>query len=131
MLDILGPDRRQFLKVGALGSLTLADVLRLRAQGPTPAAPPKSVIMVYLPGGPSHIDMYDLKPEAPVEFRGEFNPIATNIPGIQISEHMPLQARMMDKLSIVRSLVANDEHSDSYVMTGYTENTNRTATGGQ
>ena len=83
--------------------------------------------MIYLPGGPSHMDMYDLKPDAPVEFRGEFRPIATNVPGISISEHMPLQARMMDKLSVVRSLVANDEHSDSYVMTGYTENANRTA----
>ncbi|QDU23634.1 DUF1501 domain-containing protein [Urbifossiella limnaea] len=131
-----GVSRRNFLQVGAFGAgLTLADVLRARAASQAPGAParstPKSVIMVYLPGGPSHMDMYDLKPDAPVEFRGEFRPIATNVPGIQISEHMPMQARMMDKLSIVRSLVANDEHSDSYVMTGYTENTNRTATGGQ
>ncbi len=131
-----GVNRRNFLRVGAFGAgLTLADMLRARAATQAPGAPTrstqKSVIMVYLPGGPSHIDMYDLKPEAPVEFRGEFRPIPTNVPGIQISEHMPQQARMMDKLSIVRSLVANDEHSDSYVMTGYTENTNRTATGGQ
>jgi hypothetical protein len=75
--------------------------------------------------------MYDPKPDAPAEFRGEFRPIATSVPGVQISEYMPLQARMMDKLAVVRSLVSNDEHSDSYVMTGYTENTNRTATGGQ
>jgi hypothetical protein len=131
-----GVNRRNFLRVGAFGAgLSLADMLRARAATQAPGAPTrstqKSVIMVYLPGGPSHIDMYDLKPEAPVEFRGEFRPIATNVPGIQISEHMPLQARMMDKLSLVRSLVANDEHSDSYVMTGYTEQTNRTATGGQ
>lgn len=132
-----GLNRRNFLQVGAFGAgLTLADVLRARAAGSTGSsgaslAPPKAAIMIYLPGGPSHIDMYDLKPEAPAEFRGEFKPIATNVPGIQISEHMPLQARMMDKLSIVRSLVANDEHSDSYVMTGYTEQVNRATSGGQ
>jgi hypothetical protein len=61
-----------------------------------------------------------------MEFRGEFKPIQTNVPGIQISEHMPLQARMFDKLAVVRSLVSVDEHSDSLVMTGYSENTNRT-----
>jgi hypothetical protein len=129
-----GVSRRNFLQIGAFGSLTLADMLRARAA--QPANDPhrtrsKSVVMIYLPGGPSHIDMYDLKPEAPAEFRGEFKPIATNVPGIQISEHFPLQARMMDKLAIVRSIVANDEHSDSYVMTGYTEQVNRTSTGGQ
>ena len=130
-----GVSRRNFLQVGALGvaGLTLADLMRAKATAadPLPRTPNKSVIMVYLPGGPSHIDMYDLKPDAPMEFRGEVKPIATNVPGIQISEHMPLQARMMDKLAIVRSLVANDEHSDSYVMTGYTEQANRAATGGQ
>ena len=83
--------------------------------------------MIYLPGGPSHMDMWDLKPEAPVEYRGEFRPIQTNVPGVQICEHMPRQARMWDKLSCVRSIVSVDEHSDSLVMTGYSENTNRTA----
>src|SRR3954454_14137013 len=139
MLDVRGPryrccdgvSRRSFLKVGFLGlaGLTLADHLRLRAAGA--ATKDTSVILLWLGGGPSHIDMYDLKPEAPAEFRGEFKPIATNVPGVQISEHMPLQARMMDKLAVVRSLVSNDEHSDSYVMTGYTEQVNRAATGGQ
>ncbi len=81
--------------------------------------------MIYLPGGPSHMDMYDLKPEAPVEFRGEFKPIQTNVPGVQISEHFPMQARMWDKLAVIRSLISVDEHSDSSVMTGYSENTNR------
>ncbi|MDB5309483.1 MAG: hypothetical protein JWO38_3685 [Gemmataceae bacterium] len=128
-----GLSRRNFLKVGAFGAgLSLADMLRAKAEaGPGRPTANKSVIMIYLPGGPSHIDMYDLKPEAPAEFRGEFKPIATTVPGIQVSEHFPLQARMMDKLAIVRSLVANDEHSDSYVMTGYTEQVNRAATGGQ
>ncbi len=69
--------------------------------------------MIYLPGGPSHMDMYDLKPDAPAEFRGEFKPIKTNVPGVQICEHFPLQAQMWDKLACIRSLVAAAEHSDS------------------
>ncbi|MBN9117940.1 MAG: DUF1501 domain-containing protein [Planctomycetes bacterium] len=126
-----GISRRNFLQIGAFGAgLTLADVLRVKA-GQDPAAsqktPQKAAIMIYLPGGPSHMDMYDLKPEAPMEFRGEFKPIQTNVSGVQICEHMPLQARMWDKLAVVRSLVSVDEHSDSLVMTGYSENTNRTA----
>jgi hypothetical protein len=83
--------------------------------------------MIYLPGGPSHMDMYDLKPDAPKEFAGEFKPIKTSVPGVQICEHMPMQARMWDKLAVVRSLISVDEHSDSLVSTGYSENTNRTA----
>ena len=83
--------------------------------------------MIYLPGGPSHMDMYDLKPDAPAEFRGEFKPIATNVPGVQICEHFPLQARMWDKLACIRSIVSVDEHSDSLVMTGYSERENLTA----
>jgi hypothetical protein len=73
------------------------------------------------------MDMWDLKPDAPAEFRGEFKPIDTNVPGVRVSEHFPLQAKMWDKLAVVRSLVSVDEHSDSLVMTGYSENTNRTA----
>lgn len=128
-----GIHRRNFLKIGAFGAgLTLADQLRLTAAaGSSSSKPPKAAIMIYLPGGPSHIDTYDLKPDAPAEFRGEFKPIKTNVPGIEISEHFPMQAKMMDKLAIVRSLVSNDEHSDSYVMTGYTEQVNRAAVQGQ
>jgi hypothetical protein len=119
--------RRSFLRVGAFGAgLTLAGMLRARAQSPT-STPRKSAIMIYLPGGPSHIDMYDMKPDAPAEFRGEFKPINTCVSGIQICEHFPMQAKMFDKLAIIRSLVAVDEHSDAQVMTGYSENTNRTA----
>ncbi len=122
-----GISRRNFLRIGAFGaSLTLAQLLRLQVQagsGGTTAR--KAAIMIYLPGGPSHMDMYDLKPEAPKEFRGEFKPIATNVPGVRICEHFPLQAQMWDKLAVVRSLVSVDEHSDSLVMTGYSENTNR------
>jgi Protein of unknown function (DUF1501) len=135
-----GLSRRNFLQVGAFGAgLSLADLLRAQSASAasTTAArarverKARSAIMIYLPGGPSHIDMYDPKPEAPVEFRGEFSAIPTNVAGIRICELMPLQARMMDKLSIVRSLVANEEHSDSYLMTGFTEGVNRAAGQGQ
>jgi hypothetical protein len=122
-----GITRRNFLKIGAFGAgLTLAEMLRLRALAGT-SSTNKAAIMIYLPGGPSHLDMYDLKPDAPKEFRGEFKPIATNVPGVQICEHFPRQARMWDKLACIRSIVSVDEHSDSLVMTGYSENTNRNA----
>src|SRR5882762_1605213 len=99
MLDFIGRDRRTFLKVGALGlgGLTLPGLLRARAEG-AKDSPKKSVILLWLAGGPSHIDMYDLKPAAPAEFRGEFHEISTNVAGIRISEHLPLQAAMMDRL---------------------------------
>jgi len=134
-----GLNRRNFLQIGAFGAgLTLADQLRAKAaptanglNPSTKTSSPKAAIMIYLPGGPSHIDMYDPKPDAPAEFRGEFKAIQTAVPGFHISEHMPLQARMMDKLAVVRSLVSNDEHSDSYLMTGYTEQVNRAAAQGQ
>jgi hypothetical protein len=124
-----GITRRGFLKIGAFGAgLSLAEVLRLRALGNSgPSRSAKSAIMIYLPGGPSHIDTYDLKPNAPKEFRGEFKPIATNVPGVQICEYFPRQARMWDKLAVVRSVVAVEEHSDCQVSTGYSEAQNRTA----
>jgi len=120
-----GLTRRNFLRLGAFGaSLTLAELLRLRASAGN-ATPVKSAIMVYLPGGPSHMDMWDLKPEAPAEFRGEFKPIDTNVAGVQICEHFPLQAKMWDKLAVVRSVVSVDEHSDSLVHTGYSQAKNK------
>ena len=127
-----GVSRRNFLKIGAFGAgVTLADMLRAKAQASGASASrstrPKAAIMIYLPGGPSHMDMYDLKPDAPAEFRGEFNPIATNVPGVQICEHFPLQAQMWDKCAVVRSLVSADEHSDSMVMTGKSQRANVTA----
>ncbi len=123
-----GITRRNFLKVGAFGAgLTLAEMLRARATAAGRPTSNKSAIMIYLPGGPSHMDMYDLKPQAPAEFRGEFKPIPTNVPGIQICEHMPRQARMFDKLAVVRSIIAVEEHSDANIMTGYSEAINRTA----
>ncbi|OAI46636.1 hypothetical protein AYO44_11005 [Planctomycetaceae bacterium SCGC AG-212-F19] len=120
-----GMTRRNFLKIGAFGAgLSLADLLRAKAEG-NAASTHKAAIMIYLPGGPSHIDMYDLKPHAPVEFRGEFKPIQTNVPGVDICEHFPMQARMWDKLACIRSLVAAPEHSDSEIGTGYSESVNR------
>ena len=105
MIDFT-PTRRTFLRVGALtlGGLTLPGLLQARARGAqTPEGRKKSVILVWLAGGPSHIDMYDLKPNAPTEVRGEFKPIPTNVPGIQISEQLPQQSKVMDKLAILRS----------------------------
>ncbi len=114
--------RRSFLQVGALavGGLTLPNLLRIRAA--QPAAPRKSVIIIWQAGGPSHIDMYDLKPDAPAEVRGEFKPIGTNVPGIHISEHLPQQARIFDKLSVVRSAFhTNAGHGmgSQWMQTGY------------
>jgi hypothetical protein len=96
--------RRNFLRAGALGlgGLTLADVLRLRAE--SGGSSPRAVIMVCLAGGPSHIDTYDTKPGATSDYRGEFKTISSNVPGIDLCEHFPLQATIADKLALVRSL---------------------------
>jgi hypothetical protein len=110
-----GLSRRGFLKLGALGlgGLTLADMLRLKARGgASPRAGSKAVIYVYLWGGPSHIDTYDMKPDAPVEYRGEFKTIRTNVPGFDICEHLPLQAKIADKLALVRNLKFNPNFHD-------------------
>jgi hypothetical protein len=98
-----GVTRRDFLTIGALGlgGLTWADLLRAQ---PSAATRPKSVIMVYLFGGPPHLDMYDMKPNAPAEYRGEFRPAPTNVPGIDICELMPRQAQIADKFTIVRNM---------------------------
>src|SRR5271166_3157784 len=118
-----GLSRREFLRIGALGvgGLTLADLLRLRAQGePTAGQPHKAVIMVLLRGGPSHIDTFDPKPGAPVEIRGPFRPIATKVPGIQVSEILPLQAKIMDQLAIVRNMrFGVDAHNGTELLTGH------------
>ena len=116
--------RRDFLQVGTLGlsGLTLADLLRLKAQGAQQAkSTHKSLIMIYLCGAPSHIDMYDMKPEAPAEYRGEFKPIQTNVSGMEICELMPLQAKIADKLTIIRNLraLATDTHAPEELLCGY------------
>lgn len=116
-----GLSRRSVLKIGALtfGGLTLPSLLRAE-QGTGAGSSHKAVINIHLNGGPSHQDMFDLKPEAPREFRGEFNPIATNVPGIEICEHMPKLAQMADKYAIIRSVVGMfDDHSNYHTQTGY------------
>ncbi len=123
MLTILGDSirlcdrlpRRDFLTIGSLavGGLTLPGMLRAEAAAGVRSSH-KSIIMIYLTGGPPHQDMVDLKPEAPAEVRGEFDPIATNVPGIQISELMPRVAGMMDKFAIIRSLVGSDSRHSSF-----------------
>jgi hypothetical protein len=131
MLSILGRGaklcdgltRREVLRVGGLAfaGLSLADVLRLRAASPTPtAARGKSVIMIWLRGGASHIDSYDMKPDAPAEIRGEFKPIQTNVPGVQVCEYLPLHAKMMDRLAVIRGIQSNDlgDHTPHYILTG-------------
>jgi hypothetical protein len=121
-----GVSRRNFLQVGTLaaGSLTLADQLRTNTAAADAGRPVqrKAVIQVWLAGGPSHIDMYDLKPNAPAEFRGEFKEIDTNVSGIRISEHLPMQAAMFDKLAVVRSGThTNAGHGmgSQWMLTGY------------
>ncbi|MGE3803034.1 MAG: DUF1501 domain-containing protein [Gemmataceae bacterium] len=101
-----GISRRGFLRVGALGlgGLTLADVFRLRAAANQPARPNKSVIIIYLNGGASQSDMFDVKPAAPAEFRGEFKAIDTSVPGIKVSEHLPMQARIAHRYAILNGM---------------------------
>ncbi|MGE0610590.1 MAG: DUF1501 domain-containing protein, partial [Pirellulales bacterium] len=111
--------RRDFLKIGglAMGGLSLPQMLRAEQKTGEMAARHKGIIMIYMPGGPPHQDMYDLKPDAPMEIRGEFEPIATNVPGIEICEHMPRLATRMDRFAIVRSLVGSDGAHASTVCT--------------
>ena len=102
-----GPiSRRSFLTLGTLGvaGLSLGDVMRLRASEGRTAAPETSVIFIWLAGGPPHLDMYDMKPEAPDEYRGPFRPIRTNVPGLDVCELMPLHARCADKYALIRSI---------------------------
>lgn len=120
-----GLTRRHFLKIGGLGlgGLSLPQLLRAEQSAPVTRGttlPHKAVIMIYLSGGPSHQDMFDLKMEAPQEIRGTFHPIATNVPGIEICEHMPRLAKMMDKVAIIRSLYGcPDQHASDLCLSGY------------
>ena len=116
-----GVSRRDFLKIGALsvGGFTLPDLLRAEAQA-ADRATGKSVINIFLTGGPPHIDMFDLKPNAPREYRGEYQPIATNVPGIEICELMPELAAVADKYTIIRSITGmHNDHDNVQSDTGW------------
>jgi len=113
--------RRSFLQVGALGlgGMMLPDLLRAEATSAAQAAG-KSVINIMLFGGPTHMDTFDLKPEAPAEFRGEFKPIQTAVPGLEISELMPKLASVADKFTLVRSIIGmNNEHTNRQADSGW------------
>jgi uncharacterized protein (DUF1501 family) len=123
-----GVRRRDFLRVGTASLLglnwTLPRMLQAQqaAQGSGHSPRDVSLIFLYLKGGLSTIDSWDLKPNAPAEFRGDFQPIATNVPGIQIGEHLPRLARQMDKFALIRSFRHhNSDHgpADHYILTGY------------
>ncbi len=118
-----GIRRRDFLRVGTAGlfGIPLAPALARAAEQGT-AGKDMALIYLFLRGGMSTIDTFDLKPDAPAEFRGEFRPVATCVPGIQICEHLPRVAREMDKFSLVRSFGhGNSDHgpADHYMLTGY------------
>src|SRR6059058_2863169 len=110
-----GVSRRNFLKIGALGlgGLALPQLLRAEAQSGIRRSQ-KAVIMIFLPGGPAHQDTFDLKMDAPSEIRGEFTPIGTNVDGIQITEHMPRLAKMMDRCALIRSMSDCDTRHDAF-----------------
>ncbi len=118
--------RRQMIRIGGTGllsGLTLPGLLELQARAATSTpAKAKACIFLMLEGGPSHIDMWDLKPEAPPEIRGPFKPISTVVPGTQISEILPLCSRVTDKFTILRSHSHKDNAHQTgrhWVLTGY------------
>jgi hypothetical protein len=128
-----GFSRRSFLKSGALalGGLTLPQLLQLKAKGAVEKSRrDKSVIMICLGGGPSHLDTYDMKPEAPSEFRGEFRPINTNVAGMQICELLSRQAKIADKFSLVRTATWQEpDHQRIEIFTGFPKKTRRPSFG--
>ena len=118
-------DRRALLRAGALalGGWTLADLLRARALGAARGHSPAntSVILLWLEGGPSHLETYDLKPDAPVEYRGVLEDIATSMPGTRFCETVPALAKIADQLAIVRNFSNDsDDHllSQLYTLSG-------------
>src|SRR5262245_8580438 len=118
------PDRRSFVKAGILGAtgLSLADLFRAEARATPGGARPMSVIILWMRGGPAHQDTWDPKPDAPVEYRGEFGTVPTTVPGVRLCGLLPRSARLMHKWAIVRSLHHHDAgHStgDQICFTGY------------
>lgn len=121
------PDRRSFVKAGILGTmgLSLPDLLRVEAKasaGAATSARKTSVIILWMRGGPSHIDMWDPKPDAPAEYRGEFGTVPSKVPGINLTDLLPMSGKIMDKWSIIRSLhhhCAGHSTGDQICFTGY------------
>jgi hypothetical protein len=104
-----GPvSRRSFLTLGGL-ALATAGITpwKLSAAGPGDPTADNAVIFIWLPGGPPHMEMYDLKPDAPSEVRGAFDPVRTNVPGIDVSEHLPMHCRVADRFALIRSIAHN------------------------
>ncbi len=123
--DCDGITRRDFLRVGGLTALglTLPDFLKMASA--TPGKKDVACILLWMGGGPSHIDTFDPKPDAPSEIRGEFKAIPTNVNGIQLSDQLPKLAKQMDKFSILRSVTSPDashETATHYLLTGYPGN---------
>jgi uncharacterized protein (DUF1501 family) len=121
-----GVRRRDFLRLGSAGlfgmGLTLPGLLEMQARAAGQARSDRSLIFLFLHGGLSTIDTWDMKPDAPAEFRGDFRPIDTNVAGIRIGEHMPRTARQLDKIALIRSFRHhNSDHgpADHYIFTGY------------
>lgn len=125
--------RRDILKIGALGvvgGLSMTDLFALRAataaqkgESASASTPAEAVVVIWQGGGPSHIDTWDPKPDAPAEIRGTFDSIETNVPGIRVSEHLPLTAKQMDKIALIRSVTTNEgahERGTHYMLTGFT-----------
>ncbi len=124
-----GLTRRELMRVGALslfGGATMPNLIQAaRKREKAPQGPTRSVILFNLLGGPSHQDMFDLKPGAPAEIRGEFSPIATSLPGLQICEHLPRTAAIMHKACLIRSVTHTyNAHNPLPIMTGYTQGDN-------
>lgn len=132
-------ERRHFLQLGAAGaaSLSLPSILKAKeawAERNGTSRKDTSCILIWLDGGPSHLDMYDMKPEAPAEYRGLWKPIPTNVSGIQVTELFPRQARLADKFSIVRSLHHdNGDHFTAahWMLTGRAGGVSGASTGGR
>ena len=107
--------RRDFLRIGgaSLCGVSMLDLLRANSvAGTNPAAKAKQMIVVWMAGGPPHTDMFDMKPDSPADYRGEFQPIATNLPGLQVGELMPKLSQMADKYTVIRSVTTMNKPGD-------------------
>src|SRR5688572_20980784 len=118
-----GIGRRDFIRVGAIGTadLALGDYLRMAEAGEVKNANANSAIFINLAGGPSHLDSFDPKPDAPVEYRGEFKPISTSVIGMQLCEHLPKLAQCADKFALLRGVshsLTEHQMGTKYLNTG-------------